>query len=995
MPALTLSLLGSPRIERDGAVVTVDTRKATALIAYLAVTGQRHSRDSLATLLWPENGQTGARAALRRTLSTLNKALDGAWLEVDRESLALAPTDNLHIDVNRFRGLLLECRRHGHPETDVCPACVAPLTEAVALYRDDFLAGFSLRDSSSFDDWQFFQAENLRHELAAALERLVRCHMNQGEWEAAIGYARRWLALDPLHEPAHRELIRLYAWAGQRAAAVHQYRECVRVLEQELGVPPLEATNQLYQAIKENQMPAPPRPWTTGSADLPREAVAPAAIMEVAPAADHIKAAPHTADYPLVGRAAEWERLIAAYTATNPTGRVVVLEGEAGIGKTRLAEALVDHARAAGAPTLVARCYEGETNLAYAPFSQALHVAIGMPDHTRWLHALPASTLSEAARLLPDLSHLRPGLPPAAPLDSPGAQIHFFESISRVVLAACGAVPPGILLVDDLHWADAASLDLLIYLLRRLREQPLFVLLTWRTEEMPTHARLRALLAELERGGVATRVRLGRLSQAAVAELVRSTAVGRSDSPENLGGRLFSETEGLPFFIVEYLDALTKGAQPLDPAQWTLPGGVRDLLHSRLKDVSETGWQLLNTAAVIGRSFDFETLREASGRAEEETVAALEELIAQGVVEEVGAPGEQALVYDFSHEKLRTLVYDETSLARRRLLHRRVAEALVGRARGHREAGALAAQIAFHFRLAGQEMVAADYFYHAGEHARALYANAEALAHFRSALALGHPNTAVLHEAIGDVQTLLGNYGEAVTSYETAAALSTADAVAALDHKLGNLHHRRGDWELAQSHFEAALAAFGAEGRHGERARIYADWSLTAHMRRGNGHPGAMAVDPAPLAQTALDLAESAGDTRALAQVHNILGVLASNARNLQQAQLHLERSLDLADALNDPGVRVAALNNLALAYGANGALDEALQLGETALALCSAQGDRHREAALHNNLADLLHAAGRSEDAMLHLTQAVSIYAEIGIEAGDVQPEIWKLAEW
>jgi tetratricopeptide (TPR) repeat protein len=142
-------------------------------------------------------------------------------------------------------------------------------------------------------------------------------------------------------------------------------------------------------------------------------------------------------------------------------------------------------------------------------------------------------------------------------------------------------------------------------------------------------------------------------------------------------------------------------------------------------------------------------------------------------------------------------------------------------------------------------------------------------------------------------------------------------------------------------------------------------------------------------------LAETAHDRRALAQAHNILGILASSQGEYERACHHLEQSLALAEGLDDLGARVAALNNLALAYRASRAIEHALTLAEAALTLCVSQGDRHREAALHNNLADLLYAAGRSEVAMSHLKQAVSIYAEIGVEAGTVQPVIWKLTEW
>ncbi|NIP69311.1 MAG: tetratricopeptide repeat protein, partial [Planctomycetales bacterium] len=156
----------------------------------------------------------------------------------------------LWLDVDQFLSLLRACREHDHPEADVCPECLTALAKAVELYRGDFLAGFSLRDSPNFDEWQFFQTESLRQELASALERLVRGHSAQGAYESAIPYARRWLALDPLHEPAHRHLMQLYAQAGQRAAALRQYQECVRILEAELGLPPSEETTSLYKQIR-------------------------------------------------------------------------------------------------------------------------------------------------------------------------------------------------------------------------------------------------------------------------------------------------------------------------------------------------------------------------------------------------------------------------------------------------------------------------------------------------------------------------------------------------------------------------------------------------------------------------------------------------------------------------------------------------------------------------------------------------------------------------
>jgi DNA-binding SARP family transcriptional activator len=275
MSCLRLYLLCSPHIEIDDVAVEADTRKAIALLAYLVIMGERQRRDALANLLWPELDRSHGRTALRRTLYALRKALDGDWLEVDRETIGLDPGADTWLDVDRFHRHLAACLTHGHPAREVCAACVAPLSAAAELYSGDFMAGFSLRDSLNFDDWQFFQAEALREEFAGVLEKLVRCHSAQGAFDSALGYARRWLTLDPLNEAAHCQLMCLYAWSGQRTAAMRQYQACVQVLEDELGTQPQARTTVLYEAIAQGRPPQPPealigpeRPVTVGTTEL-------------------------------------------------------------------------------------------------------------------------------------------------------------------------------------------------------------------------------------------------------------------------------------------------------------------------------------------------------------------------------------------------------------------------------------------------------------------------------------------------------------------------------------------------------------------------------------------------------------------------------------------------------------------------------------------------------------------------------------------------------
>lgn len=230
MADLKLFLFGPPRVELDGAPVDLERRKALALLAFLAVSGRPHSRDALATLFWPNYSQSQARAYLRRDLAILNTSLAGEWLITDRGLVELKLEPELWVDTFEFERRLAACRSHPHPPEAVCPDCLVVLAEAAALYTHDFLAGFTLRDSTEFDDWQFFQAESLRQALAKVLEQLGQGYSRQGQYEAAIPYVRRWLALDPLHEPAQQQLMRLYDEVGQSAAALRRYEGYVVLL---------------------------------------------------------------------------------------------------------------------------------------------------------------------------------------------------------------------------------------------------------------------------------------------------------------------------------------------------------------------------------------------------------------------------------------------------------------------------------------------------------------------------------------------------------------------------------------------------------------------------------------------------------------------------------------------------------------------------------------------------------------------------------------------
>ena len=450
---LSLALLGPPVVRRDGAPVTFDTRKATALLALLAVTGREHSREQLADLLWPEADSAKGRASLRRTLSVTAAAM-GDGLSISRAAVALDPA-LVRVDVREFSALI------GRPDA-------ASLERAASLYRDDFLAGFTLRGCAEFEEWQESVSEELRQALARGLQRLVAACIADGALERAAVHARRWLQLDLLHEPAHQAIIRLHGWAGQRSAAMRQYRSLVRVLDRDLAVRPLPETTRLYDDVRAGRLGPPPVPAKPLAADEALSADHAAGADQAAGADEAVGAGEAPLTWPLVGRDAELAVLRAAWRAAGRnaggsggagsrggsaaggstarghfaggssaggSGRVVAIAGQAGSGKTRLIAELRAEAAEAGATVLAARCHDGETGLPFVLAADLLRTALAVrPDLPE---TLPPQTAAMAGRLVPALAASQPDSA-APPLDSPVAVTRLYAAIADTLQAATG-----------------------------------------------------------------------------------------------------------------------------------------------------------------------------------------------------------------------------------------------------------------------------------------------------------------------------------------------------------------------------------------------------------------------------------------------------------------------------------------------------------------------------------------------------------------------------
>jgi DNA-binding SARP family transcriptional activator/tetratricopeptide (TPR) repeat protein len=1074
MTELSLALLGPPVVMRDGAPVSFDTRKAIALLALLAVTGREHSREQLADLLWPDADSAKGRASLRRTLSVTAAAM-GAGLTISRAAVALEPAA-VRVDVGEFEALITR------PDA-------ASLERAVRLYRDDFLAGFVLRGCPEFEEWQASVAEGLRQSLARGLQRLVAACIADGDLERAAGHARRWLQLDPLHEPAHQAIIRLHGWSGQRSAAMRQYRSLVRVLDRDLAVRPLPETTRLYEDVRAGRLGPPPvRLGAPGPAGADGAAGArsssssearPSSSLEArsssedgssevgssgarSPGAGALEARPLEAGpdegrpgegrpgegradeaagvWPLVGREAELAALRAAWQATGPRGRVVAIAGPVGIGKTRLVTEFQAEAAKGrpGAVVLSVRCHDGETALPFVLAADLLRLALAVRPELPAM--LPAQTAAMAGRLVPALAAAHPDA--AAPaLDSPVAVTRLYAAIADTLLAAtrvpAGAsgarASAGVIVVEDVQWADSSSLGLLAYLVRRLADWPLLLVLSWEEEQAGRLRTLRTALAEADEQSLGVMIEPGPLGPDAIGELL-----GLEGMPPVKVDQLMAETRGLPMLVREYIEALRSGVADQEQADWWPPASVRDLLRARLQAVSEPTRQMLTAAAVLGSDNDADLLRAVSGRGEDEIVEAIDEALARSLLTEIPPPGaHQAPMYGFPYEALRRTAYESATLARRRLLHGRAADNLTRR-HERDPASTRAATVAGHLQLAGRDSEAAQWWWRAAEVARELYAHAEAHAHLVRALALGYPQLPG-RIALGEQLVVLGRYREALAEFETAAAIAGGEGAsdratqASIEHQLADVHHRLGDWDLAEAHL-AVVTELVVGAEPARLAQVEADRAVVAY-RRGD------AEQAAAFGRSALASARAAADPGATAQALNVLGMLAARAGDTAAAEGYLRDSLaearrqpgapgtsgarpegasersdeagrrpegagqrpeeagrrpEVADRAAAPplGAAVAALNNLARLLADTGRGEEALAVAAEALELGSELGDQHRVAALHTNMADLLHASGEGEAAMTHLKEAARRFASVDV--GDApRPEIWTLVEW
>lgn len=448
---------------------------------------------------------------------------------------------------------------------------------------------------------------------------------------------------------------------------------------------------------------------------------------------------PTTESTPFVGRSNEYGLLVGLITRlATGAGHTVLIQGEPGIGKSRLLREVARYAQTQGLPTLSTKCYEIERAIPYQPVIDLVSRMLQRVSAAS-LGNMPPVSLAELSALVPEIGERFPDLPKLSSDFPEARQARLSRAVCQVLDASTGDCP-SVVMVDDIQWADEASSQVFHYLARHASERAILVAYAFRDEDVDNDERLARLVESLCHDTYARRVPLTRLAAADTERLVAALADSTLGAP-GLAERLHRETDGNPFFLMSILQSLSEGETPLEactsatPA--VLPGALLAAVRARVSHVPKEIRSVLETAAVLGRHFDFETLLHVKHESEEQLLDAVEALVKRRLLREEPEGG----VYDFSHDKVREVVYRDISGTRRRLLHRSVAEAL--ERRGETETLERDAQLAEHYERAHVWPKAARYLVLAGERSQTLFAMRDALHWLDRAIALSesHPES--------------------------------------------------------------------------------------------------------------------------------------------------------------------------------------------------------------------------------------------------------------
>lgn len=678
MDGLILKLLGEPALAFDGKPLRLPPARCLSLLALLAVRREPLTRASLAAQISPDDLDVDARANLRRRLHLLLQSLPACdatpWIEATSTHLVWNAAAPAWIDSRAFEDAVADPQRRA---------------EGIELYRGDLLSG-------SFDECLLADRERLRSLYVDACFAEALALRRDSRPRDAVGYADRILSIDDWREDALRLAMTLRYECGDRSSALSQFERFAKRLQIEMGVAPMPETLALRDAILAN--------------------AAVSTAFEEHPG-DEPPARP-AGGMPFVGRDEELATLDAAWRhAARGRGTLLFVSGEAGIGKSRLAGEF-----AAGIAAQRGRALVGETSnpqaYPYEPIVDALRRGLPLIAES----SIEPLWLGVLAEILPELRGAFPDLPAPEPLDTEKARTRLFEAMARTIERLAKARPL-VLVLEDVHWADPATLDALELLTRRLYSAPLLVVAIYRSSEVTPGHPLTLLRRRLQAQRSATTLELHPLRPADVEHLLEKAA--ELDEMQALSASIYARSEGNPLFVGMLLrNYLEHGTL----AGADAPGSLTEAILTRAGTLDAPSRMLLETASVAGRTFGTDLLAAILGWREGEVLDALGILLDRGLVRTSESSG---FTFAFTHALIERAIYETISPAERTLRHRRVAAVLD---QMHGEGAQALGSIARHWELGGEKERAGRSYLLAARAAASVYAIDETIALARAAL---------------------------------------------------------------------------------------------------------------------------------------------------------------------------------------------------------------------------------------------------------------------
>jgi tetratricopeptide (TPR) repeat protein len=908
------------------------------------------------------------------------------------------------LDVEEFEKILSRHTGSKGQVEDGLSTHLPPLSEAIALYRADFL-------EDVYDDWALLERERLRELYLGGLERLITLRKQAGNYEQALLDAQRLVAADPLREEGHRELMRLYHLLDRSHAALEQFFTLRDLLSEELGVEPSSATTALHREIATTleeaeapHLPLPPSP--------------PPLLRDLA----HL---------PFVGRTDERATLIdSLQAALQAHGGIVLVEGDAGVGKTRLVQEGISAARWRGFQAGLGKAGARVASPPYQLVRDALAPLLTPLRVTQLAELVEPLWLSAVAPILPPIAEHLLHLPMLPPLEPHEEQRRLWEGLSRCLAALC-SVAPLLLVLEDVHWADEATLAALPHLTSRFPSNRALLLLTYRPAEARQRAVVWETLSTLDRSHSPLRIPLSSFERSeAVALVRRALGVAETDARANAFAQRLQDAIGSnALFLVEALKSLLERGDltpvagssggwqlPAEDLPLSTPASVQELVGERTARLPAELQDVLEWIAVLGGQAHFPVLVRAGDADAATLLETLEELGRRGFVVETPER------YDIEHDAVQEVIYQSIPAGRRRMLHQRVGTALETLV--PRQVDVLA----YHFRQGEQWDRALEYSRRAGDGARAVYANAEAAAYYTQALEAldqmaGPPDPGLrfdLYLAREEIYALQGKRAAQAEELRTLAMLAqrlddpgrraeTAlrraryaevggdfeaiieaariaidlaraaqdvhrEAAGHLQHGVG--HQRQGAYAAARAQFERALALARRADEEPSvplqrvEAESLRNLSISAQYLSNYAEAGTFC-------QQARDIFHRIGDRQGEAEALKILGTLADYVADYETAEAYYTQALDICRQIGHRKGECDLLNNLGIACDCRGDYSGAKHHYEEALVISREIG--YRQSWVVSNLGTVFSALGRYDEAQTCYEEALSISRQTG----------------